>query len=127
MGNITLLTRLLCLFVTIITFVPFSRILADSGAGSDIAPAVHAALDLAERGPSAADIVLVGDFHFPTLALRTMTRVGDPQERMEHRIHALTIHRMPIQDPLNIFDFRWHFNTGHSGSQGIAADSFRVF
>jgi hypothetical protein len=53
----------------------------------------------------------VSDIRFPKVGPNHLNRIYRLQSRGWARIHALTINREPIHDPLNVFDYRWHYNT----------------
>lgn len=81
--------------------------------GADISPALEAALSRCEERNEVAttDLVIVSDIHFPKLGPDHLNRLYRLQSRGWVRFHAVTINRQPIYDPMNIFDYRWHYNT----------------
>lgn len=83
--------------------------------GANIAPALEEAINRAEsrarRGHDIVDLLIVSDIRFPKVGPNHLNRIYRLQSRGWARIHALTINREPIHDPLNVFDYRWHYNT----------------
>lgn len=83
--------------------------------GADISPALDEALnrieDRNDRGQMTMDFVLISDIHFPKIGPNHLNRIYQLQSRGWARFHALTINRQPLYDPLNVFDYRWHYNT----------------
>jgi uncharacterized protein with von Willebrand factor type A (vWA) domain len=86
-----------------------------SPGGANISPALEEAIDRAEsrarRGHDIVDLLIVSDIRFPKVGPNHLNRIYRLQSRGWARIHALTINREPIHDPLNVFDYRWHYNT----------------
>ena len=83
--------------------------------GANISPALEEAIGRAEsrarRGHDIVDLLIISDIRFPKVGPNHLNRIYRLQSRGWARIHALTINREPIHDPLNVFDYRWHFNT----------------
>lgn len=83
--------------------------------GADIAPALESALDQTEErgdhGHSIVDFVVISDIQFPRIGPTHLNRIHELQSRGWARFHAITINRQPLHDPLNVFDYRWHYNT----------------
>ena len=90
---------------------------APMGGGSDISPTLAAALrHLPRADDEVADVLMVSDIRFPKIGpahLRTMYTL---QQRGVARFHALTINTLPIEDPLNLFDYRALLCGGCAGS-----------
>ncbi len=100
--------------------------------GTDIGPPLAAALDFIENGrlpdpddSGGIDVILVSDFRFPTIAPGHLNRMFFLQAHHRTRFHALTVHHRPMEDPLNVFDYRWHYNTGDHNQIGINPEAFR--
>ncbi|MCG8479299.1 MAG: hypothetical protein MI724_09415 [Spirochaetales bacterium] len=85
---------------------------APMGGGSDISPTLGTALGHLPRGEDeVADVVMVSDIRFPKIGPSHLRTMYELQQRGLARFHALTINALPIEDPLNLFDYRWHYNT----------------
>lgn len=106
--------------------------------GTDIDPALERALSDLEGGDqgSLTDVVIVSDMRFPRLPPRHLNRMYNIQKNDLARFHCLTVNEEPLQDPLNVFDYRWFFNTGvvpsfstadRRGPIGLDLLSFRGF
>ncbi|SIQ54275.1 hypothetical protein SAMN05920897_110106 [Alkalispirochaeta americana] len=82
--------------------------------GYDVSPAMEAALNLLENSDPGAssDVVLISDIPYPKIPPRHLNRMHQLQRSRRARFQTLTIHEEPMQDPLNVFDYRWFFNTG---------------
>ncbi|WP_146049449.1 hypothetical protein [Alkalispirochaeta sphaeroplastigenens] len=81
--------------------------------GYDVSPAMEAALNLLDSlDPEiSSDVVVVSDIPYPRIPPRHLNRMHQLQRSRRARFHALTIHEEPMKDPLNVFDYRWFFNT----------------
>jgi hypothetical protein len=106
--------------------------------GSDLSPAMDFALGQVESSTVARtfDVIVVSDVRFPRLPPRQLNRMYNAQNGGAARFHALTVHEEPIYDPLNIFDYRWFYNTspkpafdldGSPQPIGLDMQSFRQF
>ncbi len=96
--------------------IELQEILSPPGySGADVSPALEEGLRRIENdtdpGTATADIVIVSDIHFPKIGPDHRNRIARLQSRGWVRFHALTIGLQPIDDPLNVFDYRWHYNT----------------
>lgn len=99
-----------------------SDLLASSLAeGTDIAPAMEEALTIleGEHRETVSDVVVVSDMRIPRIPPRHLNRMYNVQREGHARFHCLTINEEPLQDPLNVFDYRWFFNTGLRASFSI--------
>ncbi|MFA7565498.1 MAG: hypothetical protein WCY01_00600 [Alkalispirochaeta sp.] len=93
-----------------------AEILAPPGyGGADVSPALAEALERLEnrpeQGSDTADILIISDIHFPKIGPDHRIRINRLQSRGWVRFHVLTIGLQPVEDPLNVFDYRWHYNT----------------
>ncbi len=107
------------------------EIIAPAGmAGADVSPALDEALRRVERRSDqegdTTDIVVISDIHFPKVGPDHLNRMYRLQSRGWVRVHALTIGRDPIEDPLNVFDYRWHYNTAEELDFRRAGRSRRI-
>ncbi len=85
---------------------------APMGGGSDISPTLGTALGHLPRDENeVADVLMVSDIRFPKIGPAHLRTMYELQQRGLARFHALTINALPIEDPLNLFDYRWHYNT----------------
>jgi uncharacterized protein with von Willebrand factor type A (vWA) domain len=92
--------------------------------GMDSTPALDDALAAIEtEGRSHVDLVLVSDITTPKITPTHMTRIYRLQRDAALRFHAVTINRTPMNDPLNVFDLRWHYRA--DGGAGIDDTAFR--
>ncbi len=81
--------------------------------GADISPTLEAALqDVSSDGRAVADLVVVSDMQFPRIGAAHQLALDDLQRRGMAIAHAITIGEHPMRDPMNVFDHRWHYNTG---------------
>jgi hypothetical protein len=82
--------------------------------GADVTPALEAGLHYLENHPDSgtatADLVIISDIHFPKIGPDHRNRIALLQSRGWIRFHGLTIGLQGIDDPLNVFDYRWHYN-----------------
>ncbi len=91
--------------------------------GTDLGKALAAALETLEREECRhADVLVISDFRVPKIADRFLSRIT-AQHRTGTLFHSLTVARLPVVDPLHIFDSSWLFNT-ESGR--IAPESLRA-
>lgn len=82
--------------------------------GADISPTLEAALqDVSSDGRAVVDLVVVSDMQFPRIGAVHQLALDDLQRRGLAIAHAITIGERPMRDPMNVFDHRWHYNTGH--------------
>lgn len=115
------------------SLVPFSRYLGSSDiAGTDLAPPLGSALNYLEAynrdfesHKTGTDVVLVSDFHLPTIAPRHLNRMFALQAQSRTRFHILTVAHQPMEDPLHIFDYQWYYNTDEHSQKGIPLEAFR--
>ncbi len=97
------------------------RLLEDSFTdGTDAAPAMEKGLSILEGSDpgTTTDLVVISDTRFPRIPPRHLNRVYNLQSSDRLRLHSLTIHEEPIEDPLNVFDYRWFFNTAPRSAFG---------
>lgn len=89
--------------------------------GSDISPAMENALTMLEGAESGevSDVVVISDTRFPRFFPRHLNRMYALQNTGEARFHCLTINQAPAHDPLNVFDYRWFFDTRPHPSYGL--------
>ncbi|MFW5694532.1 MAG: hypothetical protein ACOCYB_05145 [Alkalispirochaeta sp.] len=82
--------------------------------GADISPALEAALEQvgAEGESAVADVVVVSDMQFPRISATHQVGLDNLQRRGVAIAHAITIGEQAMRDPMNLFDHRWHYNTG---------------
>jgi len=83
--------------------------------GADVSPALDEALHRIETAPDAGqsvvDLLLISDIQTPKIGPGHLNRLYRLQSNGWVRFHVLTINRRPLEDPLNVFDYRWHYNT----------------
>jgi Mg-chelatase subunit ChlD len=102
--------------------------------GADISPALEYALatieaDHSHDDASVADILIVTDIRFPRIGSNHLHRVEALQKTGALRLQVLSISELPIEDPMNVFDVRWHYQLNSvdpQDSPGITSDSFRL-
>lgn len=82
--------------------------------GADIDPTLERALTALEQGDpdTFSDVMIVSDMRFPRIPPRQLNRMYNLQKRDLARFHALTVNEQALQDPLNVFDYRWFFHSG---------------
>ncbi|MEX2445683.1 MAG: hypothetical protein WD492_18940 [Alkalispirochaeta sp.] len=94
---------------------------ASRSGGADISPALEVALG--EIGPDdegVVDLVVVSDMQFPRISAAHQVALDELQRRGVATAHAITIGELAMRDPMNVFDHRWHYNTGHDAlSRGL--------
>lgn len=81
--------------------------------GTDISPAMEQALNIVEGNTTgdSFDVLVISDVAYPKIPPRHLNRMYNLQTLDSARFHALTIGDSPLFDPLNVFDYRWFFNT----------------
>ncbi len=90
--------------------------------GTDLGKALAAALETLEHESYRhADVLVISDFRVPKIADRFLSRIT-AQHRKGTLFHSLTVARLPVIDPLHMFDSSWLFST-ESGR--IAPESLR--
>lgn len=81
--------------------------------GADISPTLEAALQQVSTDSGAVvDLVVISDMQFPRISAAHQVALDELQRRGASTAHAITIGEHPMRDPMNIFDHRWHYNTG---------------
>ncbi len=103
-----------------------SRFLAHSfHGGTDLRPALREALRmLREERFRRADVIAVSDFQIPKIADRMSADLQAARDAYATVFHSLTVNDKPVTDPLNLFDFRWHYDISHPESEGIVLGRF---
>jgi hypothetical protein len=82
--------------------------------GADISPALDAALEhVGSDNGAVMDLVVISDMQFPRIGAAHQIALDELQHRGLGTAHAITIGEQPMRDPMNVFDHRWHYNTGH--------------
>ncbi|MFP4153217.1 MAG: hypothetical protein ACLFSV_10265 [Alkalispirochaeta sp.] len=83
--------------------------------GADVSPALEAALFRIESSPDAGqdvvDLLLISDIQTPKIGPGHLNRLYRLQSNGWVRFHVLTVNKRPLEDPMNVFDYRWHYNT----------------
>ncbi|MFW5827271.1 MAG: hypothetical protein ACOCU4_04230 [Alkalispirochaeta sp.] len=87
---------------------------APAGGGADVSPALAEALAQVGHTDDRAivDLVVVSDMQFPRISAAHQVALEDLQRTGLVTVHAVTIGEQPMRDPMNMFDHRWHYNTG---------------
>jgi uncharacterized protein with von Willebrand factor type A (vWA) domain len=81
--------------------------------GADISPALEAALEqVGSDSESVLDLVVISDMQFPRISAAHQIALDELQRRGLGTAHAITIGEQAMRDPMNVFDHRWHYNTG---------------
>ncbi|MFP4484637.1 MAG: VWA domain-containing protein [Spirochaetaceae bacterium] len=103
-----------------------SRFLAHSfHGGTDLRPALREALRmLREERFRRADVIAVSDFQIPKIADRMSGDLQAARDAYATVFHSLTVNEKPVSDPLNLFDFRWHYDISHPESEGVVLGRF---
>ena len=92
--------------------------------GTDLRPAITAALDLLETAQYRhADVLVISDFRVPKIVDRYQERLAQ-QQRRGTLFHSLTIADRPVTDPMHIFDHSYHFDISPA-NQGVSPNSIR--
>lgn len=88
--------------------------------GTDLRPPLREALRLLEtRRFRRADVLTVSDFQLPKIADRLGAELQRARDRFNTLFHSLTVNERAVEDPLNLFDFRWHYDISHPESEGV--------
>ena len=101
-------------------------LISSSTAGADVTPALDWAVEQVPTGGAVADVVVVSDMRFPRVGPPQRTALLDLQRHGAVRVHAVTIGSKPMDDPMNTFDFRWHFNTAPAEPLDTGNDPVRI-
>lgn len=94
--------------------------------GTELRGALHLALDrVEEEAYRNADILVVSDFRVPKLFGRLSGRIAEVRERTGLRLYSLTVTDRPVEDVLNIFDRRFHYDIANPQGRGIPVHALR--
>ena len=93
--------------------------------GTDLRPALREALRmLQEERFRRADVIAISDFQIPKIADRMSADLQAARDAYATIFHSLTVNEKPVTDPLNLFDFRWHYDISHPEAEGIVLGRF---
>lgn len=94
--------------------------------GTDSTPVLERALELVEeRSGDPTDVILISDITTPKITPSHLNQLYRLQHQRRLRFHALTINRNAMSDPLNVFDYRWHYRAVDPPHHGVDTDSLR--
>jgi len=94
--------------------------------GTDTTPVLERALAIVDAIPDdPTDLVVISDITTPKITPSHLNRLYAHQRLRRLRFHALTINRNPMSDPLNVFDYRWHYRDTDPPNGGVDIDSIR--
>lgn len=93
--------------------------------GTDLRPALREALRMLDRERfRRADVLTVSDFQIPKIADRFGTELQRARDSHASIFHSLTVNPKPAEDPLHLFDYRWHYDISHPESEGVVLGRF---
>ncbi len=94
--------------------------------GTEIGAALQSALDLVETERyQNADVLVISDFRVPKLFTRLTRRLSAVRDTTGLRLFSLTVTDKPVDDYLNVFDRRFHYDTSGDLPRGIPLRSLR--
>lgn len=94
--------------------------------GTDTTPVLERALAIVDaKHDDPTDLVVISDITTPKITPSHLNRLYAHQRLRRLRFHALTINRNPMSDPLNVFDYRWHYRDTDPPNGGVDIDSIR--
>ena len=94
--------------------------------GTEIGAALSSALDMVESERyQNADVLVISDFRVPKLFTRLTRRLTKVREATGLRLFSLTVTDKPVDDYLNVFDRRFHYDTSGDEPRGIPLRSLR--
>ncbi len=93
--------------------------------GTDLRPALREALRMLERERfRRADVLTVSDFRVPKIADRFGVELQRARDRYATIFHSLTVNPHATDDPLHLFDLKWHYDISHPESAGVVLGRF---